>query len=81
MEQQKESPNTGGTVTGEILNSNGISKDKTIHLEKQVIKPNFEPLQSPETFQDINPFEESEAPGTAREILNKLLEAVGPVGF
>ena len=81
MEQQKESPNTGGTVTGEILNSNGISKDKTIHLEKQVIKPNFEPLQSPETFQDINPFEESEAPGTDREILNKLLEAVGPLDF
>lgn len=81
MEQQKESPNTGGTVTGEILNSNGISKDKTIHLEKQVIKPNFEPLQSPETFQNINPFEESEAPGTAGEILNKLLEAVGPLDF
>ena len=81
MEQQKESPTTGATVTGEILNGNGISKDTIIQAEKQVIKPTFEPLKAPETFQNINPFEESEAPGTAGEILNKLLEAVGPLDF
>jgi len=81
VEQQKESPTTGATVTGEILNGNGISKDTIIQAEKQVIKPTFEPLKAPETFQNINPFEESEAPGTAGEILNKLLEAVGPLDF
>lgn len=81
METKKESPTTGGTVTGEILNGNGISKDTIIQAEKQVIKPTFEPLKAPETFQNINPFEESEAPGTAGEILNKLLEAVGPLDF
>jgi putative DNA primase/helicase len=82
MEQTKQSPTTGGAVTGEvILNRNGIGKVRVLHPEKQVIKPEFQPLQSPETFQNINPFEESEAPGTAREILNKLLEAVGPLDF
>lgn len=81
MKQQKESPETGGAVAGEILNGNGISKDTILHTEKQVIKPEFTPLQSPETFQNINPFEEYDTPGTAGEILNKLLEAVGPLDF
>jgi putative DNA primase/helicase len=81
MEQTKESPTTGGAVAGEILNGNGISKDKALHIGKQVIKPEFEPLKSPETFQDINPFTEAETPGTAREILNNLNEAVTPLDF
>lgn len=81
MEQTKESPNTGGTVTGEILNGNGISKDTFLHLEKQTFKPNFEPLKCPEIFQDINPFAEKETPATDTEILNKLIEAVNPLDF
>lgn len=81
METKKESPTTGGTVTGEILNGNGISKDTNLPPVKQVFNPLFEPLKSLETFQDINPFTEAETPGTAREILNKLLEAVCPLDF
>ncbi len=81
MEQIKESPNTLGAVTGKILNGNGKSKDKFLQLEKKTINPEFEPLKSPETFQKINPFSEPETPATAREILNKLIEAVTPLDF
>ena len=81
MEQTKESPTTGATVTGAMLNGNGISKDTFLHLEKQTFKPNFEPLKCPEIFQDINPFAEKETPATDTEILNKLIEAVNPLDF
>ena len=81
METKKESPTTGGTVTGEILNGNGISKDTNLPPVKQVFNPLFEPLKSLETFQDINPFSDSEAPATAPEILNQLLEAVTQLDF
>jgi len=81
MEQKNESPTTGGAVTGAMLNGNGISKDTTILPEKQVLNPQFERLTNPETFRDINPFTEAETPGTAREILNNLNEAVTPLDF
>lgn len=48
-----------------------------------MINPIFEPLKSPETFQNINPFAELE-PGPilkSGEILAQLLEAVEPVNF
>lgn len=81
MEQTKKSPTTGETVTGEIHNNNGISKDTILQVEKQILNPKFEPLQNPETFQDINPFSETEIPVTDTEILNKLLEAITPLDF
>jgi putative DNA primase/helicase len=83
MEQTKESPNTGGTVTGAILNGNGISKDTTLSPEKQTINPDFEPLKNPETFQNLNPFETQvpTALATAPEILIQLLKAVTPLDF
>lgn len=81
MDSIKKSPTTGDTVTGAILNGNGISKDTQLQPEKQILNPTFEPLKAPETFQDINPFSEPETPATDREILNKLLEAVTPLDF
>lgn len=75
MEIKEQSP-TGGTETGLMVNGNGISKGTQLN-------PDFEPLNSPETFQNLNPFETQEpgAQTTAPEILNQLLETVTPLDF
>ncbi|KAF0202242.1 MAG: hypothetical protein FD170_1968 [Bacteroidetes bacterium] len=54
--------------------------EKTTQYE---ITPTFEPLQSPETLQDINPFSkrEKEAPATESTILGQLIELVQPLDF
>jgi len=76
QEQKEQSPTTGGAVTGLMVSGNGIGKVTQLN-------PDFEPLKSPETFQNLNPFEAQEAgtPTTAPEILNQLLETVTPLDF